>query len=262
MTTLRDIMPDVDPARADLSESGYEGLRVTMAHFLAALDEIEPSAIRDAVVEVPDVGWEDVGGLDAVKRELQEAVEWSLAHADLLRRMGVRPTRGILLHGPPGTGKTMLAGALASQAGVNFVSIKGPALLSKYVGESERGIRETFRKARQASPCILFFDEVDTLAAPRGAGADEERVGSRVTGQLLTEMDGIEQREGVLVIGATNRMDRLDAALLRPGRFDLLLEVPAPDAPARARILEVHLRGKPLEPGIALALLALRTDRL
>jgi transitional endoplasmic reticulum ATPase len=239
-------MPAIDPGRIGLSEDRLAALRVTMGHFVAALSDVEPSAIREVVVETPDVGWADLGGLDAVKGELQDAVEWPLRHPELLRRLALRPPKGILLHGPPGTGKTMLAKALAAQAGVNFVSVKGPALLSKYVGESERGVREIFKRARQAAPCILFFDEVDALAPARGGDAGDGQVGERVTGQLLTELDGIEELNGVLVVAATNRKDRLDPALLRPGRFDLLLEVPPPDDGGRGRIFERNLRDKPL----------------
>ena len=223
---------------------------------------MDPSSLREVVVEIPDVRWDDVGGLDAVKRELRQAAEWPLRHPELLRGLGARPAKGILLHGPPGTGKTMLARALASQAGVNFVSIKGPALLSKYLGESERSLREVFKKARLAAPCVLFFDEIDALAPTRGAHGDDGHAGARITAQLLTEMDGVEDLKGVLVVAATNRKDRLDPALLRPGRFDLLLEVPEPDATARAHIFDLHLRDKPLARDVDPAELARRAAGL
>jgi transitional endoplasmic reticulum ATPase len=258
MNALREAAPDIEAAPAQLSEQRIASLRVTMRHFQAALAGMAPSAIREVVVEVPAVRWEDVGGLDEVKRELQEAALWPLQHADLVRRLDLRPAKGILLHGPPGSGKTLLAKALASQVGVNFVSVKGPALLSKYVGESERAVREAFRKARQAAPCVLFFDEIDALAPARDLVAHDGQVGERVTGQLLTELDGVEEMRGVLVLAATNRIDRLDAALLRPGRFDLLLEVPPPDAAARARIFEIALRHKPLADAIDADALARR----
>ena len=262
MTTLREAMLEADFARGTAGDDRLARLTVTMPHFLAALGEMDPSSLRDVVVEIPDVRWDDVGGLDAVKRELRQAAEWPLRHPELLRGLGARPAKGILLHGPPGTGKTMLARALASQAGVNFVSIKGPALLSKYLGESERSLREVFKKARLAAPCVLFFDEIDALAPTRGAHGDDGHAGARITAQLLTEMDGVEDLKGVLVVAATNRKDRLDPALLRPGRFDLLLEVPEPDATARAHIFDLHLRDKPLARGVDPAELARRAAKL
>jgi transitional endoplasmic reticulum ATPase len=262
MTTLREATLETDFARGPASDDQLARLTVTMPHFLAALGEMDPSSLREVVVEIPDVRWDDVGGLDAVKRELRQATEWPLRHPELLRGLGARPAKGILLHGPPGTGKTMLARALASQAGVNFVSIKGPALLSKYLGESERSIREVFKKARLAAPCVLFFDEIDALAPTRGAHGDDGHAGARITAQLLTEMDGVEDLKGVLVVAATNRKDRLDPALLRPGRFDLLLEVPEPDATARAHIFDLHLRDKPLARGVDPAELARRAAGL
>ena len=262
MTTLREASLETDFAPGPASDDRLARLTVTMPHFLAALAEMDPSSLREVVVEIPDVRWDDVGGLDAVKRELRQAAEWPLLHPELLRGLGARPAKGILLHGPPGTGKTMLARALASQAGVNFVSIKGPALLSKYLGESERSIREVFKKARLAAPCVLFFDEIDALAPTRGAHGDDGHAGARITAQLLTEMDGVEDLKGVLVVAATNRKDRLDPALLRPGRFDLLLEVPEPDATARAHIFDLHLRDKPLARGVDPAELARRAAGL
>ena len=262
MTTLRGIIPEIDFSSEELPYEMLVALEVTMDHFLSALAEVEPSAIREVLVEVPDVKWEDVGGLAGVKQELREAVEWPLQHADLLREAGVRSAKGILLHGPPGTGKTLLARAVASQSGVNFIAVKGPALLSKYVGESERAVREVFKKARQAAPCILFFDEIDALAPIRSVGAGDSGVSQRVMSQILTEMDGVEELKGVLVVAATNRKDMLDPALLRPGRLDLLLEVPPPDLEARTRIFEVHSRGKPVSADVEVGELARRTDGL
>jgi transitional endoplasmic reticulum ATPase len=215
--------------------------------------------VREVLVEVPNVSWDDVGGLDDVKREIREAVEWPLKYGPLLARAGVGAAKGILLYGPPGTGKTLLAKAAASQCGVNFISVKGPSLMSMYVGESEKGVREVFKKARQAAPCIVFFDEIDALAPVRSSGAGE-RVAERVISQLLTELDGIEARKGVLVIAATNRRDMLDPALLRPGRFDLLLEVPPPDRRAREKIFAVHLAGKPVAPDVGAGDLAALTE--
>ncbi len=260
MTTLRGVMPELDLASQEIPYEVLTSLQVSMAHFVSALSEIEPSAVREVFVEVPDVRWEQVGGLDDVKRELREAVEWPLQHADLLERAGVSPAKGILLHGPPGTGKTLLAKAVASQSGVNFISVKGPALLSKFVGESERGIREVFKKARQAAPCIIFFDEIDALAPTRGSGGSDSNVSQRVISQLLTEMDGVEELKGVLVVAATNRKDILDPALLRPGRFDLILEVPPPDAAGRSQIFAVHLAGKPLAAGVDVPALVRRAE--
>jgi transitional endoplasmic reticulum ATPase len=260
MTTLRLAMPEIDLASAELPYDLLLSLRVTMDHFLAALAEVEPSAIREVFVEIPDVKWEAVGGLESLKRELREAVEWPFKYGDLLRHAGLRPVKGILLYGTPGTGKTLLAKAVASQGGLNFISVKGPALLSKYVGESEKGIREVFKKARQAAPCILFFDEIDGLAPTRGGDAGDSGVSRRVISQLLTEMDGVEELKGVLIIAATNRKDMLDPALLRPGRFDILLELPLPGAADRAAIFRIHLAGKPVAADIDVAELATETE--
>jgi transitional endoplasmic reticulum ATPase len=210
--------------------------------------------------EVPEVKWEDVGGLAGVKRQIVEAVEWPLRHPELFRAAGVQPPRGVLLSGPPGCGKTLLAKAAASQTGVNFIPVKGPALLSKYVGESEKAVRDVFRKARQAAPCILFFDEIDSLAPARGAGPFDAGVTDRVVAQFLAELDGVEELAGVLVLGATNRVDRLDPALLRPGRFDLHIQIPLPDRAGRRDIFQINLRGKPLAEGIDPDALAERTE--
>ncbi|MBI4702014.1 MAG: CDC48 family AAA ATPase [Deltaproteobacteria bacterium] len=256
MTALRSIMPAIDFARHEIPEEKLLALSVGMSDFESALAEIEPSAIREVFVEIPAVPWDDVGGLDGVKRALREAVQWPLVHAELLRHAGVRPAKGILLFGLPGTGKTLLAKAAASQCGVNFISVKGPALLSKFVGESERAVREIFRKARQAAPCILFLDELDAMAPVRSGGGGDAHVSERVISQLLTELDGVEELRGVLVMAATNRRDMLDPALCRPGRFDLLLELGLPDEAARAQIFAVHLRGKPIAEGVDVAALA------
>ena len=258
MTALRAALPDAGFG-VSAGDPRLTSLQVGMDDFRSALVEISPSAMRDVRIDVPDVPWDAVAGLERVKQQLREAVEWPLAHPELLQRAGVRPPRGILLYGPPGTGKTLLARALASQSGINFVSVKGPALLTKYVGESERAIRDLFKRARQASPCVLLFDEIDALAPARGGSADDGHVSSRVVAQLLTEMDGIEDLEGVLVVGTTNRRDMVDPALLRPGRFDLLLDVELPDLAARAAIFRVHLDGKPAAPDVDAADLAART---
>jgi len=245
MITLRKIMPDIDFAEASIPYERLLELEVTQDAFLAALAEIEPSAIREVFTEIPDVKWDDVGGLDEVKRVLQETIEWPLKYEDLFKQARTTPPKGILLTGPPGCGKTLLAKAVASESETNFISVKGPALMSKYVGESEKGVREVFKKARQASPCIVFFDELDSLAPLRGSG-DSTHVSERVVSQFLTEMDGIEDLKGVVVLGASNRPDIIDPALLRAGRFDVVLELPVPDRAGRLAIFQVHTRGKPL----------------
>lgn len=246
MICLRRILPDIDFSRTQIPYEQLARLEVHREDFVAALREIEPSAIREVFIEVPDVHWEDVGGLEAVKKSLVEAVEWPLRYPGLWEKAGVRAPKGILLSGPPGCGKTLLAKAAATESQVNFISVKGPALLSKYVGESEREVRDLFRKARQAAPCIVFFDEIDALVPARGADASDSHVAARVLSQFLSEMDGIEELKGVLVLGATNRRDLLDPAILRPGRFDRLVEIPPPDQAGRKQIFAVHLRNKPL----------------
>ncbi len=259
MACLRIIFPNIDFAMEDIPYEQILNLEIHMDHFLEALKEIDPSAIREVFVEVPDVGWEDVGGLDEIKRELTETVQWPLQHAELFKIAATRPAKGILLTGPPGTGKTLLAKALACESKVNFISVKGPELLSQWVGASEKGVREVFRKARQASPCILFFDEIDSLVPARG-GSGDSGVTQRVVSQFLTEMDGIEELKGVVVLGATNRRDIVDPAILRPGRFDLLLELPLPDEAARLAVLNIHMRGKPLVKGLSLQAMAAATE--
>jgi transitional endoplasmic reticulum ATPase len=259
MNALRKIMPSID---FQLDEIPYEillKLEVTADDFSEALKEVEPSAIREVFVEIPNVRWEDIGGLDEVKQKLVEAVEWPLRYPHLFQQANTRPPKGILLSGPPGTGKTLIAKALASESEVNFISVKGPELMSKYVGESERGVREVFRKAKQASPCILFFDEFDSLVPERGLSHDSQ-VTERVISQFLTELDGLEELKGVLVLAATNRKDLIDSAILRPGRFDLVLEFPLPDEKARQEILRVHTRGKPLAEDMNLPSLVEETE--
>jgi len=260
MSALRRLMPDVDFAQASIPYEQLMALEVTSSDFQTALAEVEPSAIREVFTEVPDVRWEDVGGLEEVKRLLVEAVEWPLRYALLFEQARVRPPKGILLYGLPGTGKTLLAKALASQSEVNFIAVKGPQLLSMWVGESERGVREVFHKARQAAPCIIFFDEIEALAPPRGGG--DSQTTERVVSQLLTELDGIEELKGVVMLAATNRLDRVDPALLRPGRFDFLVELPSPDRQARRAILDVHTRHMPLADDVDLDALAARTEGL
>jgi len=259
MACLRTIFPNIDFALEDIPYEQLLNLEIHMDHFLEALREIEPSAIREVFVEVPDVGWDDVGGLDDIKRELTETVQWPLQHAELFKIAGTRPAKGILLTGPPGTGKTLLVKAMARESKVNFISVKGPELMTQWIGGSEKAVREVFRKARQASPCILFFDEIDSLVPVRGSTGDSG-VTQRVVSQFLTELDGIEELKGVVVLGATNRRDILDPAILRPGRFDLLLELPMPQKAARLAILEIHMRGKPLAKGLSLQALAEATE--
>jgi transitional endoplasmic reticulum ATPase len=246
LSALRNIIPDIDFANASIPYEELMNLSVNMSDFMNALKDIEPSAIREVYTEVPDVSWDEVGGLDEVKQALRESIEWPLKYENLFRETDTKPPRGVLLYGPPGCGKTLIAQALASESEVNFISVKGPELLSKWVGESEKAVREIFKKARQAAPCLVFFDEMDALAPVRGSRLDNG-VAERVVAQLLTEIDGIEGLRGVVLLAATNRPEMVDPALLRPGRFDLKIQIPAPDADGRRRILEVHTRKKPLE---------------
>jgi transitional endoplasmic reticulum ATPase len=255
MIALRRLLPELDFAQSHISYEQLASLEVQMADFREALQEVEPSAMREVFVEVPNVNWNDVGGLEDVKRQLREAIEWPIKYPELFVSLCLAPPKGALLSGPPGCGKTLIAKALATEAGVNFVSVKGPELLSMYVGESERGLRDIFRKARQAAPCIIFFDEIDALASVRSRG-DDSGVNTRVLSQLLTEFDGIEELKGVFVLAATNRPDLLDPALLRPGRFDIQVHIPLPDAQAREKIFEIHLRNRPVEAGVTAQWLA------
>jgi transitional endoplasmic reticulum ATPase len=260
MNALRRLLPEIDFSQPYVPDELLARLQVKMGDFQEALREVEPSAIREVFVEVPNVHWNDVGGLDEIKQRLREAVEWPLMHPDLFESVRLAPPKGALVSGPPGCGKTLIAKALATEAGVNFVSVKGPELLSMYVGESERGLRDVFRKARQAAPCIIFFDEIDALASARSHGGSDSGVGARVLSQLLTELDGIEELKGVFVLAATNRPDLLDPALLRPGRFDIQLVIPPPDRAAREQIFAIHLRGRPVEPETTAAWLAGETE--
>lgn len=258
MLCLRKVIPEINFEAANISYETLMNLKVSMDHFIGALKEVEPSALREVFVEIPNVGWEDVGGLETVKQQIREAVEWPLKYPDMFKHAQITAPKGILLYGAPGTGKTLMAKAVANETKVNFISVKGPALMSKYVGESERGIRDMFKKAKQAAPCIIFFDELDVIASKRGEGGDSH-VTERVIGQFLTEMDGIEELKGVLVLAATNRMDQIDPALLRAGRFDYLIEIPIPDEDARLMIFQVHTRDKPLEKGVDLKIFAQET---
>ena len=260
MACVRDILPYVNLHTQDIPYEKVASLEVRMSHFMAALMEIDPSAIREVFVEIPDVSWEDIGGLENVKEELIQAVSWPLRHAEVFERYSVQPTRGIMLHGPSGTGKTLLAKALAKESGVNFISVKGPSLMSRYVGESERAIREVFRTARQAAPSILYFDEIESLIPIRGREAGGSAFTERVIGQFMSEMSGIEDLQGVVVLATTNRLDLVDPALLVAGRFDLVLELPLPDAAARESIFRIELRQKPLAPDVDVKNLAALTE--
>jgi transitional endoplasmic reticulum ATPase len=256
MSALRRILPKIKLEEARIPPEVLEELKVTKEDFENALKVVQPSAMREVLIEVPKVKWEDIGGLENVKQELREAVEWPLKYPEVFQRMGIEPPKGILLYGPPGTGKTLLAKAVATESEANFIAVKGPELMSKWVGESEKGVRETFRKAKTAAPCVIFFDEIDSLCPARGAGYGDAGVTDRVISQFLTEMDGIEKLGKVVVIGATNRPDLVDPALLRPGRFDRLIYVPPPDEKARLEILKIHTRGMPLAKDVDLEALA------
>jgi transitional endoplasmic reticulum ATPase len=259
MIALRRVLPHIDYQRGYIPYETLVNLNITMADFQAALREVEPSTTREVYVEVSETTWDDIGGLEKSKTLLTEGVEWPLRFPEVYAQAKVEPPRGVLLAGPPGSGKTLIARALANQCEASFISIKGPELLSKWVGESEKGIREVFRRAKQAAPCIVFFDELDALAPRRAGGEGDGQVGNRVIAQLLTEMDGIEGREGVIVLAATNRPELIDPALLRPGRFDLVVELAYPNEEERAAIFAIHTQGKPLSPDVSLDELAKRT---
>ncbi|GLV59267.1 ATPase AAA [Dictyobacter sp. S3.2.2.5] len=249
MYAIRRFLPKIDFERGILPEQDMLALEVTMDDFLQARREVEPSAIREVFTEIPEIGFADIGGLNNIKRILTETVRDPLYHPEVYARANTKPPKGILLSGEPGTGKTLIAKAIARESEVNFIAISGPELMSRYVGESERGIREVFKKARMAAPCILFFDEIETLIPKRGLSSGDQ-VTERVTTQFLTEMDGIEELRGVLVLASTNRPDLIDAAMLRPGRFDLQIELPKPDIEAREAIFKVHTRGKPIAESV------------
>ncbi|MEK6935040.1 MAG: CDC48 family AAA ATPase [Nanoarchaeota archaeon] len=259
MNVLRRVLPDVNMMEdKKLSQELLSKLMISDTDFKEALKNVRPSVLREVLIEAPNVKWEDVGGLVQLKQELKEAVEWPLKHPDVFGKMGIRAPRGILLYGPPGTGKTQLAKAVATEAEANFIYIKGPELISKWVGESEKGVRKVFEKARQAAPTIIFFDEIDAIASRRGAD-EGSRSGERVVNQLLTEMDGLEELNDVVVLAATNRPDMLDPGLLRPGRFDKILSTTVPDLKAREEIFKIHTEKMPLSPDVNLKELAKKT---
>ncbi len=260
MVCLRKLLDSIDLGQKRISYSQLASIRVSMSEFLQGFQSVEPSAIREVFVEVPSVYWDDVGGLDSIKQELREAITWPLKYESLFTQAKVRPARGVLLAGPPGVGKTMIAKAAATESQVNFISVKGPELLSKFVGESERAIRNIFSKARQAAPCLMFFDEIDGLCATRQSGTQDSGVTGRVLSQFLSEMDGIEEMNGVFVLAATNRPDMVDPALRRYGRFEQTIEVGLPDRESRKSILQVHLKNRPLAEKLDLDDLANRTE--
>ncbi len=263
MIVLRRILPDLKLEGIEegqpIPKEILEKLQIMQKDFMESLKVVRPSAMREVLVETPDINWEDIGGLEDIKDKLKEAVEWPLKKPEVFKRMGIRPPRGILLYGPPGTGKTMLAKAVAKESEANFILVNGPSLLSKWVGDSEKAVREIFRKARITAPTILFFDEIDALVPRRGAG-DESRVYERVVNQVLTEMDGLESLHDVVVIGATNRPDMLDPALLRPGRFDRIILTQIPEQQSRKRIFEIYLQKMPVAADVNADTLAEKTE--
>ncbi|MDK2795713.1 MAG: transitional endoplasmic reticulum ATPase [Archaeoglobaceae archaeon] len=258
MHALRRILPEIDIEK-EIPAEIIENLKVTREDFIEALKNVEPSAMREVLVEIPKVKWDDVGGLEKAKQELREAIEWPLKYPEVFKTTNIKPPKGILLFGPPGTGKTLLAKAVANESNANFISVKGPELLSKWVGESEKHVRDMFKKARQVAPAIIFFDEIDSLA-PRRGGIGDSQVTERVVSQLLTELDGLEELREVVVIAATNRPDMIDPALLRPGRIERHIYIPPPDKEARKEIFKIHLKNKPLSEDVNLDELAERTE--
>ena len=259
MAALRRILPDVNLEAEEIPSETLNKIEVKWDDFVEALREMQPSTMREVLIEKPNVKWDDIGALEDAKQELKEAVEWPLKYSKVFSHMNAKPPRGILMYGPPGTGKTMLAKAVATESEANFISVKGPEFLSKWVGESEKAVRETFRKARQAAPCVIFMDEVDSITSERGTGSDSN-VTERVISQLLTEMDGLSALHDVVVIAATNRPDIIDPALLRPGRFDKSIYIGTPDRASRKKIFEIHTRSKPLAEDVDLEELAKDTE--
>jgi transitional endoplasmic reticulum ATPase len=259
MRVLRRILPDIK-GDEEIPKETLKKMIVTKSDFKEAMKEVQPSALREILVQVPNVSWDDIGGLENAKQELREAVEWPLKYPDSFRKFGVKPPRGVLVYGPPGTGKTLLAKAVANESDANFIAVKGPELLSKWVGESEKGVREIFKKARQTAPTVIFFDEIDSIASTRTGGGTDSGVTQRVVNQLLTEIDGLEELQDVAVLAATNRVDMLDPALTRPGRFDRHVEVGDPDKEARLAIFKVHTKDMPLADDVDLEKLAKETE--
>ena len=264
MIVLRRILPDLKVEGIEegqpIPKEILEKLMVTQEDFLAALKDVRPSAMREVLVEIPDVSWEDIGGLEDIKGKLQEAVEWPLKKPEVFKRLGIRPPRGILLYGPPGTGKTLLAKAIAKESEANFILVNGPSLLSKWVGESEKAVREIFRKARQTAPTILFFDEIDALVPRRSSNSSDNHGTERIVNQMLTEMDGLESLNDVVIVAATNRPDIVDPALLRQGRFDRIILTPIPDVKGRKKIFEIYTEKMPKAKDFSISELAEKTE--
>lgn len=260
MTAIRRIRPKLDLESQEIDQEMLDSIQVVEQDFRTALKDIEPSALREVFVEVPDITWDDVGGLEQTKDRLKEAVQWPLDHPNMFKKLDMNAPKGVLLYGPPGTGKTLLAKAIANESQSNFISIKGPELLNKYVGESEKGVREVFSKARENAPTVVFFDEIDSIAGERGQSMGDSGVGERVVSQLLTELDGLEELEDVVVIATSNRPDLIDNALIRPGRLDRHIHVPVPQRAARKKVFEVHTKNKPIDDSVDLDVLAEKTD--
>jgi len=259
MKALRRYLPQINLEEERIPPAVLEKMEVQMSDFDNAYKEITPTAMREVYIEVPTVHWDDVGGLDDVKQHLIEAVEWPLKNPEMFTKLGIRPPKGILLYGPPGCGKTLLARAVATESEANFISIKGPEVFSKWVGESEKAIREIFRKARMAAPSVVFLDEIDSITPRRGMGMSDSGVSERVISQLLTEMDGIVSLQDIVIVAATNRPDMVDPAVLRPGRFDRLIYVPEPDDKGRLQIFKIYTKDMPISKDVDLNQLAIMT---
>ncbi len=261
--SIQRVIPEIDFDRIkEIDVSVLQQIVVKMSDFEKALTEVSPSSLREVVVEIPNITWDSVAGLEKIKKELQESLEWPVTHQTLFEKMKIKPEKGILLYGPPGTGKTLLAKAVANEINANFISIKGPELMSKWVGETEKGIREIFRKARLAAPCIIFFDEIDAIASTRALSNDNNELTRRIVSQLLTEIDGVEETKGIVILGATNRPDLLDSALIRPGRFDRMIFVGNPEMETRKAIFELELKDTPIEDDLDIDRLAKGTETL
>merc|ERR1711871_1792729 len=261
LTCIREKMDLIDLEEETIDVEILDSMAVTQDHFTSAMGQCNPSSLRETVVEVPNVKWDSIGGLEKTKRELQEMILYPIEHPEKFEKFGMHPSRGVLFYGPPGCGKTMLAKAVATECSANFVSIKGPELLTMWFGESEANVREVFDKARSAAPCVLFFDELDSIGTARGSGGGEAGgAGDRIMNQLLTEIDGVGAKKNVFFVGATNRPELLDEALLRPGRLDQLIYIPLPDLPARQGILESTLRKSPIAPNVPIPFIAQKTE--
>jgi len=260
MKALRRYLPTINVEQESIPPEILEKMTVKMEDFLAAYKEVVPTTLREVYIETPEVRWDQIGGLKEVRELLKESVEWPLKNPEVFERFGIKPTKGILLYGPPGCGKTLIAKAIATESEANFITIKGPEIFSKWLGESEKAIREAFRRARQSAPCVLFLDELDAIAPLRGSGYEDSGATERVVTQLLTELDGIEKLENVVVIGATNRPDILDPALLRPGRLERLVYVGPPEPAERLEILKIYTKKMPLAPDVDLSKLADMTE--